>query len=148
MNEFGFDRAVLHAIARFHRNELDLAEFMLARLRFDERDAKASCRRPAYRKLAQQIRNAADVIFVSVRHEHRAQFVGALPHVREIADDDVDSVHLVVGEHQSAIDDDHVVVRLDDRHVAADLAATAERDDANDREPRAGWGRRAYLDSM
>ena len=57
----------------------------------------------------------------------------AFAHVGEIVDDDVDAEHLFVGEHQAAVDDDQIVVRLDDRHVAADFAAAAERDDANDR---------------
>ena len=80
--------------------------------------------------------NAADVIFVAVRHEHRAQFGGALADVGEIVDDDVDAEHLVVGKHQAAVDDDQVVVRLDDGHIAADFAAAAERDDADVRRRR------------
>ncbi len=96
-----------------------------------------------------QIWNAADVIFVSVCDEDRAQLVGAFTNVREVVDDDVDAEHVVVGEHQSAIDCDHVFVRLDDRHVAADLAATAKRNDANERFDRRGrdvvLGQRAPL---
>ena len=82
-------------------------------------------------KLAREIRNAADVIFVSVGDQQRAQLVGPLANVGEVVDDDVDAEHLVVGEHQAAIDDDEIVVGLDHRHVAADLAAAAQRDDAN-----------------
>ena len=54
-----------------------------------------------------------------------------LPHVREIADNDVDPVHLIVRKHQSAIDDHHILVRLDHRHVAADLTTPAQRNDAD-----------------
>jgi hypothetical protein len=70
------------------------------------------------------------VIFVTMRHQQGPQFVPALADVGEVVDNDIDAEHLVVGEHQSAVDHDHVVVGLDDRHVAPDLAATAERDDA------------------
>ena len=58
-------------------------------------------------------------------------FDAPLAHVGEIVDHDVDAVHLVVGEHEAAVDDDQVVVGLDNGHVAADFAAAAKRDDAN-----------------
>ena len=103
---------------------------MVAQLRANERERE---RRPDDRhvELAQQIGNAADVIFVAVRYEHRTKLVDAFADVREVVDDDVDAEHLVVGKHQPAVDRDQIVGRLDDRHVAPDLAATAERNDAH-----------------
>ena len=69
------------------------------------------------------------MILVAVRHEQGPQLRRALANVGKIVDDDIDAVHLVVGKHQSAVDDDDIVVRFEDGHVAADLAAAAERDD-------------------
>ncbi len=82
-------------------------------------------------KFLGEIRNAADVVFVAVRDQQRAQLRGPLAHVREIVDHDVDAIHLVVGKHESAVDDDHILIGLDHRHVAADLSAAAKRDDSN-----------------
>uniref|UniRef100_E6PFQ5 Uncharacterized protein n=1 Tax=mine drainage metagenome TaxID=410659 RepID=E6PFQ5_9ZZZZ len=73
------------------------------------------------------------MVFVPVGDQHRAQFMHALANVAKIVDDDIDAEHLLVGEHQSAIDDDEIVVGFDHGHVAADLAAAAERNDANER---------------
>ena len=53
----------------------------------------------------------------------------AFAYVREVVDHDVDAEHLVVGKHKPAVDDHEIVVGLDDRHVAADFAAAAQRDD-------------------
>ena len=45
-----------------------------------------------------------------------------------------DQIHprvvLVLGEQHSAVDDQQLAVVLQDRHVATDVAETAERDDA------------------
>ena len=71
------------------------------------------------------------MIFVAVRDEQRAQLVAPVAQVAEIVDDDVDAVHLFVREHQPAIDGDDVVLRFEERHVAADFAASAERNDAH-----------------
>ena len=54
----------------------------------------------------------------------------AFAQIREIVDHDIDAVHFIVGEHQAAIDDDEIVVRLDHGHVSTDFTAAAERHDA------------------
>jgi len=75
----------------------------VSQLRADERERE---RRPDDRNVefAQEIRNAADVVFVAVRDENRAELIDPFADVREIVDDDVHAEHLVVGEHQSAVD--------------------------------------------
>ena len=70
------------------------------------------------------------MVFVAVRHEHRAQLMLPFADVRKVVDNDIDAEHFVVGKHQAAVDDHHVVVGLDDRHIAADLAAAAQRNNA------------------
>jgi hypothetical protein len=76
------------------------------------------------------------VIFVPVGDQQRAQLRGSFAHVGEIVDNHVDAVHLVVGEHEAAVDDHQVVVGLDDGHIATDFAAAAERDHPDVRRGR------------
>src|SRR3990172_2013672 len=66
--------------------------------------------------------------------------VGLLvPEIGDVGDDEIDAEHLLVGEHQAAVDDDDVVAVLEDEHVLADLAHPAERDDPEGRAGRR-WG--------
>ena len=48
--------------------------------------------------------------------------------VGDVGDDEVDAEHLLVGEHEAGVDGDHVVAVLEQHHVLADLAETAEGD--------------------
>ena len=41
------------------------------------------------------------------------------------------AVHVGVGEHQTAVDEQHLAVLFDGHAVAADLTETTEEDDAN-----------------
>ena len=50
--------------------------------------------------------------------------------VADVRDDEVDAEHLLFGEHEAGVDGDHVVAVLEQHHVLADLAETAEGDDA------------------
>ena len=68
---------------------------------------------------------------MSVRDEKRAKFVHPFANVGEVIDDDVDAEHLLIGKHQPAIDHNHIVVRLDDRHITPNLAAPAKYGDPN-----------------
>ena len=61
--------------------------------------------------------------------EERLDVGAALLEVGDVGDDEVDAEHLLVGEHQAAVDDDDVVAVLEHVHVLADLAHPAERDD-------------------
>ena len=131
VHELDVDRTERQTVARLDLHEVRFAHLVLARFGFDQRDRHRRSGDRRARELAQKIRDAADMIFVPVRHHDAAQLVRALANVGEIVDDHVDAEHLFVGEHQAAVDHDQIVVRLDDRHVAADFAAPAEGDDAN-----------------
>ena len=78
----------------------------------------------------EQVRQSAGVVLVTVGDDDGAQLVLALHDVGEVGKDEVDPGMVVVGEHDSGVDDDHVVAVLDDGHVLADLVKPAERDDA------------------
>src|SRR5580692_10709492 len=80
VNELGLDRAVTNAAARLDLCELDLPEFLLARLRFDQCDRKRRRGNRYLRKLTYEVGNSADVIFVAVSNEEPTQLVSALAH--------------------------------------------------------------------
>ena len=95
------------------------------------------------RELGQDVRQAADVILVGVGDEERLDVLPALLEVGDVRHDEVDAEHLLVGEHQPAVDDDDVVAVLEDVHVLADLAHPAERDDP---ERLVRWGHVSPVD--
>ena len=84
------------------------------------------------RQRGQQEAERADVILVPVRDQIGPQLAPPRFQVRRVWDDVVDAVHLVGGEHQAGVGDDHVLGGLVDHHVAADVAEPAERDHAHD----------------
>ena len=59
-----------------------------------------------------------------------SDFVAVLDEVADVGDDDVDAQELFFGEHEACIDDQDVVAPLEHHAVHAELAQTAERDNA------------------
>ena len=100
-------------------------------------------------ELTKEVRQRADVVLVGVRQDHPAHLIALGEEGGEVRDDVVDPRHLVVGEHESAVDGQEVLARLEHHHVEADLAEAAEREDANaglDRRVARSPGRRAGRD--
>ncbi len=87
--------------------------------------------------VAEQVLDGADVVLVAVGEDERLDPLGVLPQVGEVGQDQVDPVHVRVGEHQPAVDEHDRAARivdgaLLDRHaVAADLAEPPEEHDAH-----------------
>ncbi len=59
----------------------------------------------------------------------------------EVGQDQVDARLVLLGEQHAAVDDEDLAVDLVARHVAADLAEAADRDDAERARLRAGRDR-------
>ena len=76
------------------------------------------------------------MVLVGVRDQERLDVLAAFLEVGDVGHDEVDAEHLLVGEHQAAVDHDDVVAVLEHVHVLADLADAAERNDA---KRLAGW---------
>ena len=70
------------------------------------------------------------MVLVAVREDDALDVVEAVPDGREVRQDQVDSGLLLLGEEHPAVDDQQAAAVLEDRHVAADFAETAERGDA------------------
>ena len=125
--------------------ELVLVE-LGARHRHRQR-AAVDRRRVVHAELAQQERQAAEVVLVAVRDDDRLDVRDAAAQVGEVGQDEVDAHHLGRREAQADVDEDDPVLVLDDRHVLADLAQAAERQDAQRTAQRGStfkpWRRRA-----
>ena len=105
-------------------------ELVLAQLRAHEAERQLGAVDRHVRKVAQDVGQRAHVVLMRVREEDAAHLRLVVLQVGDVGDDEVDAEHLLVGEHQAGVDDDHVVALLDGHHVLADLANTAERDHA------------------
>ena len=70
-----------------------------------------------------------------MRHEEAADPILSGSQVPDVRNDEIDAEHLLVGEHETRVDDEDVVPHLDREHVLADLADAAEGDDPQ----RAVW---------
>ena len=86
-------------------------------------------------ELAQHPRQRPEVILVAVGDDDGLDVVGALAQVGEVRQHEVDAEHVGRREPQPGVDDDDAVLVLDDRHVLADLAQAAEREDAERAHP-------------
>src|SRR5690606_30055102 len=80
-------------------------------------------------QVLEDIRQASDVVLVSVSYQNSPYFVSIFQQIRNIRDDDIDTEHFFLGEFQTGVDDHDVVAVLHDIHVLADLAQSAQRED-------------------
>ncbi len=70
-----------------------------------------------------------DVVFVAVGEDDGPQLLPPLHHIGDIGNDDVNPQHVVLGEHETGVDEQHLFAVLDSHHVLADLAYTTQRND-------------------
>ena len=116
-------------IARLERQERIVVELVLLDLVAEQAAGERRGVDGHAGELGQDVRQAADVVLVGVSDEERPDVGAVLLEIGDIRHDEVDPEHLLVREHQPAVDDDDVVAVLEDVHVLADLAHPAERDD-------------------
>ena len=124
------ERPDLEVVARIQGQERVVVELVLLDL-----DAQQAARQGRgidrhAREVRQHVRQAADVILVGVGDQEGPDLLPVLAQVGHVRDDEVDPEHLLVGEHEPAVDDDDVVAVLEDVHVLADLPDASEGDDA------------------
>ena len=75
--------------------------------------------------------DGAGVVFVAVGVEDAVQpEVFLFPQIAEVRDDVIDAQHVVLGEHDAAVNQEGIVAPLDHRHVLADFAEAAQGDDS------------------
>ena len=124
------ERPDLDLVARVEREQRVVVELVLLDLVAEQAAGEGGGVDRHARELRQHVRQRADVVLVGMGDEERLDVGAAFLEVGDVGDDEVDPEHLLVGEHQAAVDDDDLVAVLEDVHVLADLAHPAERDDA------------------
>ena len=103
---------------------------VLFELGLEEREGQLRAEQRDVLPPLEQVRHGADVVLVAVREHDADDVVEAVPDRREVGEDQVDAWLVLLGEEHAAVDDEQPAVVLEDGHVAADLAESAERDDA------------------
>ena len=129
MDELHGEAARLHDVAGVMGHELRLAhKVVLLELELDEAQRQ---RRGVHGGIdgLQHIRQRADVVLVAVGDEEAAELLLVFRKIGDVRNDKVHAVHVVLGEAEAAVDDDHVLAVFQHGHVLADLIQTAERND-------------------
>ena len=116
---------------------------MLAQLGAQQRQGQLGADERDVAALAQQVRRRADVVLVAVGEDEGLDRVEAATDRVEVREDQVDPGVVVLGEQDSAVDDQQPAVVLEDGHVATDLAQSSERDDP-EASGREGGGRAQF----
>ena len=122
----------LDGVPRLQRQERVVAELVLLELVAQQ----SACQRGGVdrhaRELGQDVGQSADVVLVGMGDDEGLDALTLVTQVGDVGHDQVDAVHLLLGEHQPAVDDDDLVGELEHGHVLADLADAAEGDDPQD----------------
>ena len=132
------ERADVDLVARLERDQRIVVELVLLDLVAEQ---AAGQRRGVDRhagELGQHVRQCADVVLVGMGDQERLDVGASFLEVGDVGDDQVDPEHLLVREHQAAVDHHDLVAVLEDEHVLADLPHPAERDDSERLVVR-GW---------
>ena len=117
-------------VARFEGDQRVVVELVLLDLVAEQAAGQRRGVDGHARELGEDVRQRADVVLVRMGDEERLDVGAPVLEVGDVGDDEVDAEHLLVGEHQSAVDHDDLVAVLEHVHVLADLAHPAERDDS------------------
>ena len=116
---------------------------MLGEFGLDQCEGQPGADEDDVRLLTEQVGNGADVVLVRMGQDDRVDLVQPRPHIVEVGQDQVYARLIRLGEEDAAVDDEQPPGVFEHRHVAADLAKTAEGDDT-----QPAWrelGRRAQV---
>ena len=105
-----------------------------------ERDGRTEHRE---RHVAQEELQSTHMIFVTMGGHASDDAVGVLAQPREVGQNQIDAMHVGIGEHQAAVDQQDAVVLFDGHAVPADLPQPSEEDDADRCRHQAALFRRA-----
>ena len=113
-----------------HHLDRDRVEAVLGQLALHQGQGQPGADQRDVLALPEQVRDRADVVLVRVREDDRLDLVEPALQVAEVGQDQVHAGLVRIGEQHAAVHDEQAAAVLEDRHVPADLAEPAERDDA------------------
>ena len=129
-NRLDAERPDGEALAGKHLDEVGVVEeAMLFELAFDVGEGELRAVDGNF-KGGEDPWQAADVILVAVREQDGSDLGAVLNEVADVGDDDIDAEQLFFREHEAGVDDEDVVSPFDRHAVHAELAETAQRDNA------------------
>ena len=103
------ERSELELVARVERKERVRLEPVLLQLVAQEAAREGRGVDRDVGELRKDVREGADMVLVGVRDQEGADLLPVLLQIRDVGDDEVDPEHLLVQEHQPAVDHDDVV---------------------------------------
>ena len=110
--------------------ELRTLDFVLGELALDHAEGElARVDGDLLCKVHEQVRQSASMVLVAVGDHNAAKLMLVLEDIGVVRQDKVDAGHVVIGEHEASIDEDHVVPVLEGGHVLADTIKATQRDD-------------------
>ena len=129
MDEFHRKAAGLDLLPCLMRKQMHrILELMLLQLQLDDAGGQA-CGVDGASELLHGVGNAANMVFVAMRQEHTAYFVLVFDKIGHIGNDQINAIHLIVREAETAVNDDDILAVFKHGHILADLIQTAKRDD-------------------
>ena len=133
VDEFHLEYARRHRIARLdHVQRNASGQPVLLQLVFAQRQRQL---RSVYRRreIPQHIRHRADMILMAVRNEIAAELFLIVLQIARVRNHQIDARHILARENRSDIHHNQIVLILINRHVLADFAQAAQRDDLESR---------------
>ena len=79
--------------------------------------------------MLEQIRDGADMVFVTVSNHHTPDFLLILQQVGKIRDHQVHPQHIRIGEGQAAVHHQNIIAAFIGGEVFSDLSQSAQRND-------------------
>ncbi len=103
---------------------------VLFQFRFDEREREGRAENRDVCPQLQKVRHRPDVVLVAVREHDAENVIETIPDRAEVGQDQVDAGLVLFREQHAAVDDENLAVDFEGRHVATDLAQSADGRDA------------------
>ena len=129
-DELNAEAAEAHGIVGLHAMEIGVpGQAMLLELVLNDLESQPSAVNGRIYG-AQNVRNGADVVLVTVGQHHTADLVPVLFEISDIGNDEIDTEHILVGESDAAVDDNNIVTVLNGGNILSDLTDAAEGYDA------------------
>ena len=107
------------------------ADAVLTQLGLNEGQGEVASHQRNVVTQAQQVGHASDVVLVPVGEDQGHDVIQTVLDGGEVGEDEIDARLVLLGEEDTAVDDEELAVNLEHGHVAPDLAETTQGRDAH-----------------